>query len=82
MDMVQRSNPYQKIDEYIAHPARTRKKHSSKPLTTAQRHRKRSSTRVYTDVSPKAHPMAERALLDGTFRKTRRKKADWQANCD
>jgi ribonuclease/clavin/mitogillin len=56
------ANPYQKIDEYIAH----RLQREELILTAV---RKGASTpkeivaRVYTDVPPKAHAMAERAVL-------------------
>jgi len=56
------ANPYKKIDEYIAH----RHKREARILEAV---RSRASTpkeivaRVYTDVSPKAHAMAERAVL-------------------
>lgn len=56
------ANPYQKIDEYIAHRlqreelilAAVREGHSTPKEIVA---------RVYTDVSPKAHAVAERAVL-------------------
>lgn len=56
------ANPYQKIDEYIAH----RLQREELVLTAV---REGASTageivaRAYTDVSPKAHGMAERAVL-------------------
>ena len=56
------ANPYQKIDEYITH----RRQREELILTAV---RDGASTpreivaRVYTDVSPKAHGMAERAVL-------------------
>src|SRR5205807_2380291 len=57
------ANPYEKIDEYIAH----RLQREELVLAAV---REGASTpneimaRVYTDVSPKAHTMAERALLE------------------
>ncbi|HEV2884415.1 MAG TPA: MBL fold metallo-hydrolase [Pyrinomonadaceae bacterium] len=56
------ANPYQKITEYISH--RLEREHN-----ILQAVREGASTpaeivaRVYTDVSPKAHAMAERAVL-------------------
>lgn len=56
------ANPYEKIDEYIAH----RLEREANILNAV---REGASTpgeivaRVYTDVSPKAHAMAERAVL-------------------
>src|SRR6266550_1785599 len=56
------ANPYEKIDEYISH----RLQREELILTAV---REGASTpkeiveRVYTDVSPKAHAMAERAVL-------------------
>jgi ribonuclease/clavin/mitogillin len=56
------ANPYEKIDEYISHRLQREalilgalRKGASTP--------KEIVARVYTDVSPKAHAMAERAVL-------------------
>jgi glyoxylase-like metal-dependent hydrolase (beta-lactamase superfamily II)/8-oxo-dGTP pyrophosphatase MutT (NUDIX family) len=56
------ANPYEKIDEYIAH----RREREQKILAAVQHGAatpKEIVARVYTDVSPKAHTMAERAVL-------------------
>jgi glyoxylase-like metal-dependent hydrolase (beta-lactamase superfamily II)/8-oxo-dGTP pyrophosphatase MutT (NUDIX family) len=56
------ANPYEKIDEYISHRLEREKlilQAVSSGATTA----KEIVARVYTDVSPKAHAMAERAVL-------------------
>ena len=56
------ATPYQKIDEYIAH----RLERERKILETVQNGTtdpKEIVNQVYTDVSPKAHAMAERAVL-------------------
>lgn len=56
------ANPYDKIDQYIAHRLEREAK-----ILRAVRDGASTSTeivaRVYTDVSPKAHAMAERAVL-------------------
>lgn len=56
------ANPYQKIDEYIKHRLEREDK-----ILDAVRHGDKTPkeivARVYTDVSPKAHGMAERAVL-------------------
>lgn len=56
------ANPYAKIDEYIAHRLDREQK-----ILQAVREGASTTTdivaRVYTDVSPKAHAMAERAVL-------------------
>jgi glyoxylase-like metal-dependent hydrolase (beta-lactamase superfamily II) len=56
------ANPYTKIDEYIAH----RLEREQKILQAVREGAvspKEIVVRVYTDVSPKAHAMAERAVL-------------------
>ncbi len=56
------ANPYTKIDEYIAH----RLDREQKILASVRRGATNPSeivASVYTDVSPKAHAMAERAVL-------------------
>src|SRR5207253_8791431 len=56
------ANPYEKIDEYIAHRLQRENLILAavrEGLSTA----KEIVARVYTDVSPKAHAMAERAVL-------------------
>ena len=56
------ANPYEKIDEYIAH----RLERESKILHAVREGAsmvKEIVARVYTDVNPKALPMAERAVL-------------------
>jgi endoribonuclease LACTB2 len=56
------ANPYRKIDEYINHRLEREQKIleavRAGAVTTAE-----IVARVYTDVSPKAHSMAERAVL-------------------
>jgi glyoxylase-like metal-dependent hydrolase (beta-lactamase superfamily II) len=56
------ANPYTKIDEYITHRLEREQK-----ILESVRSGATSPTeivaRVYTDVSPKAHAMAERAVL-------------------
>ena len=55
-------NPYSKIDEYISHRL-------EREANILEAVRKGATTpaeivaRVYTDVSPKAHAMAERAVM-------------------
>jgi ribonuclease/clavin/mitogillin len=57
-----KANPYTKIDEYIAH-------RTDREQKILQAVREGAATpgdivaRVYTDVSPKAYAMAERAVL-------------------
>jgi glyoxylase-like metal-dependent hydrolase (beta-lactamase superfamily II)/8-oxo-dGTP pyrophosphatase MutT (NUDIX family) len=56
------ANPYEKIDEYIAH----RLEREARILTavrTGAATPKEIVARVYSDVNPKAYPMAERAVL-------------------
>ena len=56
------ANPYHKIDEYISH----RLDREQKILEAVRQHAatpKEIVAQVYTDVSPKAHAMAERAVL-------------------
>jgi ribonuclease/clavin/mitogillin len=55
-------NPYEKIDEYIAHRLE-REQHILKAVREGAATPAEIVARVYTDVSPKAHPMAERAVL-------------------
>ena len=55
-------NPYQKIDEYISHRLE-REQNILRVINEGAMTVKEIVTRVYTDVSPKAHPMAERAVL-------------------
>jgi glyoxylase-like metal-dependent hydrolase (beta-lactamase superfamily II) len=56
------ANPYKKIDEYISH-RREREKTILVAVRDGAATPKEIVTRVYTDVSPKAHTMAERAVL-------------------
>jgi glyoxylase-like metal-dependent hydrolase (beta-lactamase superfamily II) len=56
------ANPYRKLDEYISH----RLEREAKILQAVQNGAstiKEIVMQVYTDVSPKAHAMAERAVL-------------------
>ena len=56
------ANPYTKLDEYISH----RLEREQKILEAVREEAKTAEdivARVYTDVSPKAHAMAERAVL-------------------
>ena len=56
------ANPYTKLDEYISH----RLEREQKILEAVREGAKTAEdivARVYTDVSPKAHAMAERAVL-------------------
>jgi glyoxylase-like metal-dependent hydrolase (beta-lactamase superfamily II) len=55
-------NPYQKIDEYISHRLE-REQNILRAVSEGAATVKDIVARVYTDVSPKAHPMAERAVL-------------------
>jgi ribonuclease/clavin/mitogillin len=55
-------NPYEKIDEYIAHRLE-REQYILKAVREGAATPAEIVARVYTDVSPKAHPMAERAVL-------------------
>jgi glyoxylase-like metal-dependent hydrolase (beta-lactamase superfamily II) len=55
-------NPYQKIDEYISHRLE-REQNILSAINEGAATVKEIVARVYTDVSPKAHPMAERAVL-------------------
>ena len=54
-------NPYQKIDEYINHRLE-REQNILRAIKEGATSVKDIVARVYTDVSPKAHPMAERAV--------------------
>ena len=54
--------PYKKIDEYIAH-RHEREAHILEAVRSGASTPKEIVARVYTDVSPKAHAMAERAVL-------------------
>ena len=56
------ANPYEKIDEYIAH-RRQREELILAAVREGASTPKEIVARVYTDVSPKAHAMAERAVL-------------------
>ena len=56
------ATPYQKIDEYISHRLE-REKNILEAFRSGTREPKEIVARVYTDVSPKAHGMAERAVL-------------------
>lgn len=56
------ANPYQKIDEYITHRL-DREKKILDAVNAGSTTPKEIVTRVYTDISPKAHAMAERAVL-------------------
>ena len=56
------ANPQGKIDEYISHRMEREKK-ILEALREGATTPKDIVARVYTDVSPKAHPMAERAVL-------------------
>ncbi len=56
------ANPYEKIDEYIAH-RRQREEVILAAVREGASTPKEIVARVYTDVSPKAHAMAERAVL-------------------
>jgi glyoxylase-like metal-dependent hydrolase (beta-lactamase superfamily II)/8-oxo-dGTP pyrophosphatase MutT (NUDIX family) len=56
------ANPYEKIDEYISH-RHEREKAILVAVRDGAATPKEIVSRVYTDVSPKAHAMAERAVL-------------------
>jgi glyoxylase-like metal-dependent hydrolase (beta-lactamase superfamily II)/8-oxo-dGTP pyrophosphatase MutT (NUDIX family) len=56
------TNPYQKIDEYISHRL-DREQKILEAVQSGATSPKEIVLRVYTDVSPKAHSMAERAVL-------------------
>jgi len=56
------ANPYEKIDEYIRH-RREREKTILLAVRDGVSTPKEIVARVYTDVSPKAHGLAERAVL-------------------
>ena len=56
------ANPYEKIDEYIAH-RRQREELILAAVREGASTPKEIVARVYSDVSPKAHAMAERAVL-------------------
>lgn len=56
------ATPYQKIDEYIAHRLE-REQNILNAYRAGATDPKDIVARVYTDVSPKAHAMAERAVL-------------------
>jgi glyoxylase-like metal-dependent hydrolase (beta-lactamase superfamily II) len=56
------ATPYQKIDEYISHRLE-REKQIFEAVRAGLTDPKEIVARVYTDVSPKAHTMAERAVI-------------------
>ncbi|HEU4835823.1 MAG TPA: hypothetical protein VFS90_15450, partial [Pyrinomonadaceae bacterium] len=56
------ATPYQKIDEYIQHRFE-REENILAAVRAGATTPKEIVARVYTDVSPKAHAMAERAVL-------------------
>jgi len=56
------ANPYAKIDEYISHRL-AREQNILKAIRDGATTPKDIVARVYTDVSPKAHAMAERSVL-------------------
>lgn len=56
------ATPYQKIDEYISHRLE-REKNILEAVRAGITDPKEIVARVYTDVSPKAYAMAERAVL-------------------
>ena len=56
------ANPYEKIDQYIAHRLE-REANILNAVRDGANSTKEIVARVYTDVSPKAHAMAERAVL-------------------
>ena len=55
-------NPYRKIDEYMSHRLE-REQNILRAVAEGATTVKDIVARVYTDVSPKSHPMAERAVL-------------------
>jgi len=56
------ATPYQKIDEYISHRLE-REQNILQAVRAGATDPKEIVARVYTDVSPKAHAMAERAVI-------------------
>ena len=56
------ATPYQKIDEYISHRLE-RERNILEAVRAGLTDPKEIVARVYTDVSPKAHGMAERAVI-------------------
>ena len=56
------ANPHEKIDEYIAHRLK-REELILAAVREGKSNPQEIVTHVYTDVSPKAHAMAERAVL-------------------
>ena len=56
------ATPYQKIDEYISHRLE-REQNILAAVRAGATTPKEIVAQVYTDVSPKAHGMAERAVL-------------------
>lgn len=56
------ANPYEKIDQYISHRLE-REANILRAVREGAGNPKEIVARVYTDVSPKAHAMAERAVL-------------------
>ena len=56
------ANPYEKLDAYISHRLQ-REANILEAVRNGACTPKEVVARVYTDVSPKAHPMAERAVL-------------------
>ncbi|CAN5724286.1 hypothetical protein BH20ACI3_BH20ACI3_12500 [soil metagenome] len=56
------ANPYSRLDEYISHRLE-REQSILKAVKEGARTSQEIVARVYTDVSPKAHAMAERAVL-------------------
>ena len=56
------ATPYQKIDEYISHRLE-RERNILEAVQAGSTTPKEIVEKVYTDVSPKAHGMAERAVL-------------------
>ena len=55
-------NPYEKIDEYVSHRLE-REQNILRAIKEGATTVRDIVARVYTDVSPKAHPMAERAVM-------------------